>query len=124
MPPSAGGTIVSGIYNLTAVDIYVGVSGGGFAPPDTLQSTISVSQETSAPQGTIQQVLITGANSATPSQTQTTLDYTIAASGTAIFVTVACPDDGQTYTQGYTATETTLMLSDPTTNEVFTYTLQ
>ncbi|AKU95978.1 hypothetical protein AKJ09_02642 [Labilithrix luteola] len=112
--PSNGGTIVDGNYDLTQADVFVGL--GGVAAPTgvSLRSSINVTA------GVIQQVLSTRHQTSNAVETRSTQSYTV--SGSTIVLTNTCPTAGLMTSDGYTASDTQLILTNPSTKEVFTFT--
>lgn len=113
-PLSNGGTIVDGDYDLTQADVYVGVSGVPSVTGITLQSSIQIKS------GVIQQVLSTTTQTSTAVESRSTQSYAVSTS--TIVLTNTCPTAGLVTSQTYTASDTQLVLTNPSTKEVFTFT--
>lgn len=114
-PPSEGGAILDGTYQLTAVDTYVGLSGVPGPTGVTYKATLVVQQ------GTIQSVIETTA-SATAVENRAV--YTYSAGTTTLALQSLCPTTGQVTQDGYTVRASELLRTNLASKQVFTYTLR
>lgn len=113
-PLSNGGTIVDGDYDLTQANIYVGINAGSAPVGVTVQSSLNITA------GVIQQVLATGTQTSAAVESRSTQSFTVTTS--TIVLTNTCPTAGLVTSQVYTASDTQLILTNPSTKEVFTFT--
>jgi hypothetical protein len=112
-PVATGGVIMDGTYDLTALSVYVGISGVGGPTGITARSTINIT----APR--IDQVLELGGAGKTPTQMRRSSTYGV--SGAQFATTEICPT-GQALSRQFTVTGSTLVLTDLLTKEEFTFT--
>jgi len=112
-PVGIGGTVSDGRYDLTGYVVYVGV--GGIAGPTgvTAKSSIRVAG------GRVEQIILF-AGSGTPTELATLGSFR--AAGSTLTVTNLCPANGGVVQYQYTATDSVLTLTDPTSKEAFTFT--
>jgi hypothetical protein len=113
-PTSTGGTIVDGIYDLTALNVYVGVSGVSGPTGITAKASLRIAA------GKIDQVIELGGNGKTATTTATRSAY--AASGASFAETQLCPATGAGGQLQFTAADPLLVLTDLSTKEAFTFT--
>lgn len=113
-PQADAGTILDGTYTLTQVLIYVGVSGTPGPTGTSLQGALSI-------QGaTMQRVLRQVAVDAGTAELRTTA--TVTTSDTTLTSTQTCPTGAGVERDVYTATATSLVVTNPTTHEEYTFT--
>lgn len=111
-PVSSGGTVADGSYDLTSYVVYVGA--GGVAGPTglTARSTIRIAA------GKIEQVLEIGGSSALKTVRSISAYNATAAT---FATTELCPNVGGGAQRQFTANAPTLVLTDLTTKEAFTF---
>lgn len=112
-PAGAGGAVADGEYDLTEARIY-GVAGGG-ATDVTLQGALRVDSTSS----TMDRVLVRQA-AGVPQESRVTLAY--ATSGANLTTSITCPAGGGQEQATYTATGTTLVITNVVTRESYVFT--
>lgn len=112
-PVATGGTIIDGTYELSIYSVYVGV--GGVAGPTgiTAKGNLLVAG------GRIDDVLELGGSGKTTSTIRTNSSYAI--TGATLASTELCPNVGGGKTRQFTATDSSVTLTDLTTKEAFTF---
>jgi hypothetical protein len=114
-PIQSGGTIVDGTYELTSDEVFVGGVGGPTGVQ--VQATIVVAGGVLDRAITIEDTT----NGQTSDRRET---FQFAASDADLALAETCPLATAAVTNTYTATATTLTISDPQAREVFVYTIR
>jgi len=112
-PVSSGGTVIDGTYELSIYSVYVGAGGVGGPTGITAKSNLLVAG------GRIDDVLELGGSGKTTSTTRTNSSYAI--TGASLASTELCPTVGGGKTRQFTATDSSVTLTDLTTKEAFTF---
>lgn len=112
-PVSTGGTIIDGTYELSVYAVYVGA--GGVAGPTGITAKASLL----IAGGRFDDVLELGGSGKTTSTTRTNSAYAI--TGASLASTELCPRVGGGKTRQFTATDSSVVLTDLTTKEAFTF---
>lgn len=113
-PVGIGGTLIDGTYDLSDARVY----GATAAGPTGISYKGALVLDTIA--GTMERVIVTAAQVGQPIEERSSLVYT--ASGTSIVAQVTCPAARPNEQLTYTASATTLVLTNVTTRESYTFT--
>jgi hypothetical protein len=116
-PVETGGAIVDGTYELTSDTIFVGAGGVGGPTGVQVQATIEVTA------GVLERAIsLKDTNNGQTSDRRETFHF--ATSNADFALAETCPLNTAAVTDTYSATATTLTISDPQAREVFVYTLR